>query len=102
MTWLGLLIGGIIGSSWGFKSALLGALIGALIGMYLRKSAARSSEAISFANARLRVLKRVRRPARANVTSASCEQPLRRFLPWAAHFSAACSLRRRRAAATLV
>jgi len=44
MTWLGLLIGGIIGSSWGFKSALLGALIGALIGMYLRKSAARSSE----------------------------------------------------------
>ncbi|MEO8564892.1 MAG: DUF2339 domain-containing protein [Betaproteobacteria bacterium] len=43
MTWLGLLIGGIIGSSWGFKSTLLGALIGALIGAYLRKSAARSS-----------------------------------------------------------
>ena len=44
MTWLGLLIGGIVGSSWGFKSTLLGALIGALIGMYLRKSAARASE----------------------------------------------------------
>jgi uncharacterized membrane protein len=43
MTWLGLLIGGIIGSSWGFKSTLLGALIGALIGAYLRRSAARSS-----------------------------------------------------------
>jgi uncharacterized membrane protein len=43
MTWLGLLIGGIIGSTWGFKSALLGALVGALIGMYLRKSAARAS-----------------------------------------------------------
>jgi len=43
MTWLGLLIGGIIGSSWGFRSALLGALIGALIGAYLRKSAARAT-----------------------------------------------------------
>jgi uncharacterized membrane protein len=43
MTWLGLLIGGIIGSSWGFKSTLLGALVGALIGMYLRRSAARAS-----------------------------------------------------------
>jgi uncharacterized membrane protein len=40
MTWLGLLIGGIIGSAWGFKSTLLGALIGALIGTYLRRSAA--------------------------------------------------------------
>jgi len=43
MTWLGLLIGGIIGSSWGFRSALLGALLGALIGAYLRKSAARAT-----------------------------------------------------------
>ena len=43
MTWLGLLIGGIIGSSWGFKSTLLGALVGALLGAYLRKSAARPS-----------------------------------------------------------
>src|SRR4029079_15418559 len=42
MTWLGLLIGGIIGSSWGFRSALHGALLGALIGAYLRKSAARA------------------------------------------------------------
>ncbi|HEY7943828.1 MAG TPA: DUF2339 domain-containing protein [Casimicrobiaceae bacterium] len=41
MTWLGLLIGGVIGSSWGFRSMLLGALIGALIGTYLRRSAAR-------------------------------------------------------------
>ena len=39
MIWLGLLIGGIIGSSWGFKSTLLGAFLGALIGVYLRKSA---------------------------------------------------------------
>ena len=43
MTWLGLLIGGIIGSAWGFKSTLVGALVGALIGMYLRKSAARGN-----------------------------------------------------------
>jgi uncharacterized membrane protein len=42
MTWLGLLIGAILGSYWGFKSTLLGALIGALIGAYLRKSAARA------------------------------------------------------------
>ena len=43
MTWLGLLIGGIIGSYWGFKSTLLGALIGALTGAYLRKSVARAT-----------------------------------------------------------
>jgi hypothetical protein len=43
MTWLGLLIGGIVGSTWGFKGTLLGALIGALIGMYLRRSAARAN-----------------------------------------------------------
>src|ERR1041384_5671565 len=43
MTWLGLLIGGIIGSSWGFRSALRGARRGALIGASRRKSAARAT-----------------------------------------------------------
>ncbi len=46
MTWLGLLIGGILGSYWGFKSTLLGALVGALAGVYLRKSAARGREGL--------------------------------------------------------
>lgn len=41
MTWLGLLIGGVVGSNWGFKGTVLGALIGALIGAYLRRTAAR-------------------------------------------------------------
>jgi uncharacterized membrane protein len=52
MTWLGLLIGGIIGSSWGFRSTLLGALIGALIGMYLKKSAAHPGAAQAGASMR--------------------------------------------------
>ena len=42
MAWLGLLIGGLVGSGWGFKTTLIGALIGALAGAYLRKSASRS------------------------------------------------------------
>ena len=43
MLWLGLLIGGIIGSGWGFRGTLLGALLGALVGIYLRQSAARTT-----------------------------------------------------------
>ncbi len=45
MIWLGLLIGGIIGSNWGFRSTLLGAVLGALVGFYLRKSAANANVA---------------------------------------------------------
>src|SRR5689334_14827806 len=81
MIWLGLLIGGIIGSSWGFKSTLLGAGLGALIGVYLRKSAPPASVAPAQSQAGELAPDAAMLPVRKGGTGAGVAPPAARAAP---------------------